>query len=50
MSKKKGYPRRVTEDNVDKLIERAEKNITLKNIYKISRALGLSISEITKGL
>lgn len=25
MSKKKGYPRRVTEDNVDKLIERAEK-------------------------
>lgn len=30
------------------MIERAEKNITLENIAKIAKALGLSISEITK--
>ncbi|MCG2688649.1 helix-turn-helix domain-containing protein [Candidatus Parcubacteria bacterium] len=30
------------------MIERAEKNITLENIEKIAKALGLSISELTK--
>lgn len=30
------------------MIERAEKNITLENISKIAKALGLSISELTK--
>ena len=29
------------------MIERAEKNITLENISKIAKALGLSISELT---
>lgn len=32
------------------MIERAEKNITLLNIQKVAQALGLSISELTKGL
>jgi transcriptional regulator with XRE-family HTH domain len=32
------------------MIERAEKNITLNNIYKISQALQISISDLTKGL
>ena len=31
------------------MIERAEKNITLRNIQKISKALGLSISELFSG-
>ena len=30
------------------MIERAEKNITLLNIYKISQALKVSIQELTK--
>jgi len=30
------------------MIERAEKNITLTNIEKIAKALGLSVDEITK--
>ena len=30
------------------MIERAEKNITLQNIEKIAKALGLSISDLTK--
>jgi len=30
------------------MIERAEKNITLINIEKIAKALGLSLNEITK--
>lgn len=30
------------------MIERAEKNITLENISKVAKALGLSISELTK--
>jgi len=30
------------------MVERAEKNITLTNIEKFSKALGLSIDEITK--
>ena len=30
------------------MIERAEKNITLGNIERISKALGLTISELTK--
>ena len=30
------------------MIERAEKNITLTNIEKIAKALGLSLDEITK--
>ena len=30
------------------IIERAEKNITLINIEKIAKALGLSLNEITK--
>ncbi len=30
------------------MIERGEKNITLLNIEKIAKALGLSISELTK--
>ena len=32
------------------MIERAEKNITLLNTFKISQALGISISELTKGI
>ncbi len=32
------------------MIERAEKNITLLNIQKISRALGISISSLFKQL
>jgi len=32
------------------MIERAEKNITLENIQKIARALGLKIHELTKEL
>jgi transcriptional regulator with XRE-family HTH domain len=32
------------------MIERAEKNITLENISKVAKALGLSISELTKDL
>lgn len=32
------------------MIERAEKNITLSNIYKVAQALEVSISELTKGL
>jgi len=32
------------------MIERAEKNITLANIEKLSKALKLSISELLKGL
>lgn len=32
------------------MIERAEKNITLSNIYKVAQALKVSISELTKGL
>lgn len=32
------------------MIERAEKNITLSNVQKVAQALGLSISELTKGL
>ncbi|MBE7535469.1 MAG: helix-turn-helix transcriptional regulator [Anaerolineales bacterium] len=32
------------------MIERAEKNITLSNIYKVAQALDVSISELTKGL
>lgn len=32
------------------MIERAEKNITLTNIEKIAKALGLTIDELTKGL
>lgn len=32
------------------MIERAEKNITLVNIQKIARALGLSIEELMRGL
>jgi transcriptional regulator with XRE-family HTH domain len=31
------------------MIERAEKNITLKNIEKIANALGVEISDIFKG-
>lgn len=30
------------------MIERAEKNITLKNIEKVAKALNLSISELTR--
>jgi len=30
------------------MIERAEKNITLTNIEKIAKALGLSLDELTK--
>jgi transcriptional regulator with XRE-family HTH domain len=30
------------------MIERAEKNITLENIYKVAKALDLSISELTR--
>jgi len=30
------------------MIERGEKNITLTNIEKIAKALGLTISELTK--
>jgi transcriptional regulator with XRE-family HTH domain len=32
------------------MIERAEKNITLSNIYKVAQALEISISDLTKGL
>jgi transcriptional regulator with XRE-family HTH domain len=32
------------------MIERAEKNITLLNIHKVAQALGISISDLTKGL
>lgn len=32
------------------MIERAEKNITLENIQKIARALGLKISDLLKSL
>lgn len=32
------------------MIERAEKNITLANIEKLSKALKLSISELLKGI
>jgi transcriptional regulator with XRE-family HTH domain len=32
------------------MIERAEKNITLENISKVAKALGLSISQLTKDL
>lgn len=32
------------------MIERAEKNITLTNIYKVAQALDIPISELTKGL
>jgi transcriptional regulator with XRE-family HTH domain len=32
------------------MIERGEKNITLLNIYKISKALGISVSDLTKEL
>ena len=32
------------------MIERAEKNITLLNISKVAQALGISISDLTKGL
>lgn len=32
------------------MIERGEKNITLKNIHKLAKALKISISELTKDL
>lgn len=32
------------------MIERAEKNITLENIEKIAKALGISIANITKDI
>ena len=32
------------------MIERAEKNITLINIAKIAKALGVSINELTKNI
>lgn len=32
------------------MIERAEKNITLINIGKISKALGISIEDLLKGI
>ena len=32
------------------MIERAEKNITLENIQKISKAFGLKISELLKNI
>lgn len=32
------------------MIERAEKNITLENIDKVAKALGLKIHELTKEL
>jgi transcriptional regulator with XRE-family HTH domain len=32
------------------MIERAEKNITLENIEKIAKALGISITNITKDI
>ena len=32
------------------MIERGEKNITLANIQKVSKALKIKISELTKGL
>jgi len=32
------------------MIERGEKNITLSNIYKIGRALKITISELLSGL
>jgi len=32
------------------MIERAEKNITLLNIEKISKALGITIRELTKDI
>ncbi len=32
------------------MIERGEKNITLANIQKVSKALRIKISELTKGL
>lgn len=32
------------------MVERAEKNITLTNIGKIAKALGMSISELMKDL
>lgn len=32
------------------MIERAEKNITLENISKVAKALGLSISQLTEEL
>lgn len=31
------------------MIERAEKNITLENIHRISKALGLNLSELFRG-
>jgi transcriptional regulator with XRE-family HTH domain len=31
------------------MIERAEKNITLENIYRICKALGLNLSELFRG-
>ena len=32
------------------MVERAEKNITLLNIYKISKALGIKISDLLKDI
>ncbi len=32
------------------MVERAEKNITLSNIYKIANALSLNLSDIFKGI
>jgi len=32
------------------MIERAEKNITLENISKVAKALGISISDLTQNL
>ena len=31
-------------------VERGERNIALRNIEKIAKTLGISISELTKGL
>jgi transcriptional regulator with XRE-family HTH domain len=32
------------------MIERGEKNVTLKNINKIAKALGITISDLFKGV
>ncbi len=32
------------------MVERAEKNLTLSNIYKFAKALGVTVSELTEGI
>ncbi len=31
-------------------IERGERNLTIKNIYRIAKGLGITISELTEGI